>query len=169
MRSLLMDLGVGAWRLFTISPIGRAREQEALQLSPEGFRELMARVEDFRRQGGLPVEYSESGFLGIHECRVRKEPFFCRAGINIAGIMADGDILACPNIDRAYAQGNLRKDTFMDVWEGRYQVFRDRRWMRSGPCVGCSQWRACQGNSFHLREPGQGPTRLCHWKTYGLV
>jgi len=167
-RELLIQLGVPAWRITTIFPIGRAAENADLQLDAEGFHALMTKVEALRSQGGIQVAFAESAFLGRHECIVRDEPYFCRAGINIGGVMVNGDLLACPNIDRRFAQGNIHQDSFMDVWENRYQPFRNRSWMKKGACAGCSQWRLCQGEAFHLWDPAKNEPRLCHFKHFGL-
>lgn len=167
-RDLLMQLGVPNWRITTIFPIGRAAQNPDLQLDAAGFQELMTKVAEFRRRDGIRVNFAESAFLGRHECVVRDEPYFCRAGINISGVMVNGDILACPNIDRRFAQGNIHQDSFVDVWEHRYQKFRDRRWMKQSACAGCKQWRLCQGEAFHLWDPGKNETRLCHFKQFEL-
>lgn len=167
-RALLESLKVPAWRIFTIWPIGRAARNPELLLDPTEFQFLMEKLTAYRREGGIAVAYSEDSYLGRHECIVRDEPYFCRAGINIGGIMANGDILACPNIDRGFAQGNIHSESFMDVWEQRFQVFRDRRWMKCGECVGCEEWRMCEGEAFHLRDPKTKETRYCHVKRLGL-
>ena len=99
---------------------------------------------------------------------MRKHPFFCRAGVNVSGVMVDGAILACPNIDRSFAQGNVFDDDFCEVWENRYQQFRDRGWMRTGECVDCKEWSMCQGNSFHLWDPQRERTRICYYREFGL-
>ena len=168
MRALIGELGVRRWRLFTVSPIGRAAEDPQLMLDAEGFQKLMRWITLRRGTPGPRLTYSESGFLGRCETEVRDQPFFCRAGINVAGIMADGGILACPNIDRRYAQGNIHTEDFCDVWENKYQVFRDRRWMKNGACENCAEWNRCQGNSFHLRDGATGRTRFCYLNEYGL-
>ena len=167
-RAFLASIGLTRWRIFTICPIGRAASDPELLLSPEDFRTLMAKVEAFRALEGMDVVYTEAGYLGHHECRVRDQPYFCRAGINISGIMTNGDILACPNIDRRFRQGNIHQDDFMDVWNHRYQVFRNRDWMRRGACGSCREWRLCQGNAFHLWEPDGAAPRLCHCERFGL-
>lgn len=167
-RDLLADLGVDHWRLFTVSPIGRAADDPDLILDREGFRHLMAWTVARRDTPGPVVSYSESGYLGACDTTVRNHAFFCRAGVNVAGIMADGAILACPNIDRRFAQGNIATDDFCDVWENGYRAFRDRRWMRTGDCVECKEWGLCQGNSFHLQNPDTGRTRICYVKEFGL-
>lgn len=167
-RTLLIGLGVKAWRLFTISPIGRAANDPDLSLDRDEFRRLMAWIHAQRKLGEIVLRYSESGYLGACDTVVRDHPFFCRAGINVAGIMVDGSILACPNINRRFSQGNIHHDDFCSVWESGYGIFRNRSWMRTGECVDCSEWGLCQGNSFHLRDPESNRTLLCYYKEYGL-
>ena len=169
-RDLLVGLGVPAWRLFTISPIGRAAGHPDLFLSRDEYGELLATIRALRAEGGLHVALSESGYLGCRdELEVRDHHYFCRAGINVGGVMVNGDILACPNIDRRFAQGNVHRESFVEVWEKKYEVFRDRSWMRTGDCERCGEWRHCQGNSFHLWDLDAGRTRLCHCREYGLL
>ena len=159
----LEGLGVRQWRLFTVSPIGRAAQSPDLLLDRAEFLDLLSQIARIRRTSGMQVSYSESGYWGEEfDCAVRDQPYFCRAGVNVAGVMADGEILACPNIDRSFGQGNIRQKSFVDVWEHGYQAFRDRRWMKAGECGSCSEWRFCQGNSFHLWDPEQSRTRLCY-------
>jgi radical SAM enzyme (rSAM/lipoprotein system) len=167
-RRILMGLGVRHWRLFIVSPIGRAAAEPDLRLGRDDFRRLMAWVMATRRRPGIAVAFSEAGYLGVCDTRVRSAPYFCRAGINVAGIMVDGAILACPNIDRAFAQGNVGEDDFCDVWEERYEVFRERGWMRRGDCAGCSEWGLCQGNAFHLWDRANGRPHICHYRDFGL-
>jgi len=166
----LDDLEVPGWRLFTISPIGRAAELPELFLSAEQYHRLMAKVTRLRKRDGMPVALSESGYHGRdHELQIRGEYFFCRAGINVAGIMVNGDMLACPNIDRRFRQGNIHQDSFVETWRDRYEDFRDRGWMKVGQCETCSQWSMCQGNSFHLWDLDERRSRLCHCDAYQLA
>jgi len=166
---LLAELGVRDWRLFSISPIGRAATQPELLLSPAEYRTLLEHLVRLRSRGPIRVALSESGYHGPrHELRVRDQIYFCRAGISVAGIMSNGDILACPNIDRRFRQGNVHADSFVDVWETRYREFRDRSWMRQGDCARCKEWSMCQGNSFHLWDRDRCRPRLCHLDFYGL-
>ena len=169
MRDLLVRLGVKSWRIFMISPIGRATEQPDLFLSPEEFRRLMDKIVEYRERDEIHVAYSESGYLGpCYENRVRSRPFFCMAGINVAGIMVNGDILACPNIDRRLKQGNIFEDDFVDVWENRYEPFRDRTWIKKGPCSNCKEWRLCHGNSLHTWDLDNDAPRVCHLNDFSL-
>ena len=170
LHSLLSGLGVPSWRLFTISPIGRAVGQAELFLSVDEYRTLVEKTLQLRRRDGVSVGFSGCSYLGPHlELEVCDRYFFCRAGINIAGILVNGDILACPNIDRRFKQGNIHTDTFVDVWEKRYAPFRERDWMRTGECQDCSEWAMCQGNSFHLRDFDSRLLSLCEAKRYNLL
>lgn len=163
---LLRSLKVGAWRLFTIFPKGRAVATPGLALSEDGLRELFGWLDRTRRAlagTGFQVQYSCEGYLpAAWDLRVRDEPYFCRAGINIGSVLCDGSIAACPNISRGLIQGNLRSDDFHRVWEERFQPFRDREWMRRGECAGCAEFGRCQGNSLHLWDLEAGRTALCH-------
>lgn len=166
----VLDLGVPAWRLFAIQPIGRAPQEPELFLEPHEFRRLMAKITDYRRRGEIGVQYAESGYLGPHlELEVRDQHHHCTAGVHVAGIMANGDLLACPNIDRRFRQGNIHHDSFVQIWEHEYKPFRDRAWMKTGECASCAEWRVCGGSAFHLRDPESGRTHLCHCHEYGLL
>ncbi len=167
-RDLLAEMGVKRWRLFTISPIGRAASDPDLILDKKSFQQLMTWTAHRRGTPGPAITYSESGYLGSCDTTVRDHPFFCRAGVNVAGIMADGAILACPNIDRSFSQGNIIDDDFCEVWEKGYQCFRNRKWLREGECADCKKWDVCQGNSFHLIDPETKHTRICYFKEFEL-
>jgi radical SAM enzyme (rSAM/lipoprotein system) len=169
LHDVLAGLGVPSWRIFTISPMGRAAQNPLLQLPPDQFRELMDWIEAARRDCKRPaVRYSEAGYLGVYERRVRGHRWFCQAGVSVGGIMVDGGIMACPNIDRGFVQGNVREDDFVEVWEKSFKPFRDRAWMREGDCADCPEWGLCQGNAFHLWEPGGRGPKICHVKRFGL-
>ena len=118
-------------------------------------------------QGAEPpmkVTFSCEGYLGRYECKVRDVPYFCHAGINIASILIDGRICACPNIDRdAFSQGSIYEDVFFDVWEHRFQPFRDRRWTRKGRCADCPVWRDCLGNGMHNWHGDCAEVLNCHY------
>ncbi|MCP4573801.1 MAG: radical SAM protein [bacterium] len=167
-RLELTALGVPRMRVATISPIGRAAGDRELVLSPGEFRGLMAWIESRRGTGGTQVTFSEAGYVGACDTSVRDHPFFCRAGVNVAGIMADGSIGACPNIDRRITEGNIADQDFCRVWENGYRRFRDRRWMRTGDCTACDEWRNCQGHAMHLWDPETGRTRVCYHHECGL-
>jgi len=157
MRGLLAAMRVPLWRVAPVMPIGRAREHPDLVPGPREVRALLEWVLRARQDPRLPVpEHSEEGFLGWRfEGRVRPYLAQCRAGVEVAGIMADGRIGACPELPPSFHQGDIRRERLRDVWEQRYQVFRDRSWTRRGPCGTCDHWEWCRGGALHLYpEPG---------------
>ena len=174
----LQSLGVPQWRIFTIIPIGRAADDPDMHLSDEEFTALMefiARKRKISRQArddkkearddkSMKVTFSCEGYLGRFENKVRDVPYFCHAGVNIASVLIDGRICACPNIDRdVFSQGNIYEDDFFDVWEHRFQPFRDRSWTRKGPCKDCKVWRDCLGNGMHNWHGDCAQVLNCHY------
>jgi radical SAM enzyme (rSAM/lipoprotein system) len=165
---VLREAGVRDWRLFSIFPKGRAKGNDELLLPPEGFRALLDFIRRKRvelRGSGFHLRFSCEGYLPREVDRaVRDEPYFCRAGINIGSVLCDGAIGACPNITRGLIQGNIRTDDFKTVWEEKFGPFRDRSWMRKGPCVSCGEWKRCLGNSLHLWDDGAQRVAFCTWE-----
>ena len=162
LKKLLIEAGVTHWRCFTIIPMGRAADDDSLQLTDEQFRDLLNFIVLTRREGKINLSYSCEGYLGAYEGLVRDYFFNCQAGLTVASIRADGAISGCLSIRSDYNQGNIYRDRFWDVWESRFELYRDREWMRRGPCRDCEAFRYCEGNGFHLRDEN-GDLMLCHY------
>ncbi len=163
-KEALIEWGVSRWRIFTVFPIGRAAEHKELQLEPREFKLLFDFIASTRKEGRINLNYGCEGYLGNYEMEVRDNMFFCRAGISVASILADGSISACPNLRDNFIQGNIYRDNFRDVWENRYSIFRDRRWTKTGICADCKSYKYCQGNGMHLRNDKNGELLFCHLK-----
>jgi len=161
------DLGVGEWRILMLDPIGRMQDPANRELLLDG--QELSRLLDFvaakRPEDGMPVTFEESGFLGLkYEGAVRGHYFHCPAGINIASLLHDGAISACPSLDRRMAEGDARRERFSEVWNGRFARYRDREGTRrKGPCADCRWWRHCEGGSLHLWDWDKAEPRLCHY------
>ena len=162
-KELLIDNGVENWRIFTIFPLGRATQFPELQLSDEEFTSVFDFIRETRKEGHIHLSYGCEGFLGEYEMEVRDQFYQCYAGINVASVLADGSISACPSIRANFHQGNIYKDDFMDVWNNRFQPFRDRKWARKGVCSDCSMFRYCEGNGMHLHDD-EGNLLVCHYQ-----
>ena len=160
-REFLIGCGLKGWRLFTVFPVGRAEEDPELQLDDGQFRGLMEFIKTTRKEGRISASYGCEGFLGNYEGEVRDHFFFCEAGVGIGGVLSDGSISACTSIRADYSQGNIYRDDFMDVWEHRFQPYRDRSWMKTGECASCRHWKFCRGNGMHLRD-ADGKLLVCH-------
>lgn len=164
--ALLQKVGVRKWRLFNIFPKGRAATNKELLLSDEEIAEMLRWIQKQRillRGTDFQLEFCCEGYLPKSLDRaVRDEPYFCRAGISIGSVLADGAVSACPNITRELVQGNIRTDDFFEVWENRFQPFRDRNWMKTGDCADCKERRRCKGNSMHLWNHEKKRTERCY-------
>ena len=165
-RELLIDRGVPAWRLFSIFPMGRAREDRSLRLADEGFRTLLEFIRTTRREGRIEASYACEGFLGAYEAEVRDHFYQCAAGISVASIRVDGAISGCTSIRADYAQGNIYCDRFWEVWSRRFEPYRNREWMRRGACAACGMFRYCRGGGMHLRDE-RGELLYCHYRKLG--
>lgn len=161
-KELLISKKVCAWRLFTITPIGRAAYNSDLMLSNRQFVELMDFIAESRKQNDIDVSFSCEGYVGNYELLVRENYFFCRAGINIGSVLIDGSISACPNIDRTFSQGNIYQDNFYEVWQNKFDLFRNREWTKVGQCETCGHYNDCQGNGFHNWHGDMKNVLICH-------
>ncbi len=166
----LIDVGITSWRLFRIFPAGRARDNEQLLLSHRQTRNLLDwigqnRVEYQRR--GLHVGYGCEGWLPFSiDTKVRDQPFFCRAGINIGSILCDGTITGCTNNSERFFEGNVLKDSFTYVWNNGFSQNRNRAWVQSTNCGKCRQKEKCGGSSIHLWRENRIEPEFCYLECY---
>ena len=162
-KEYLISLGLKNWRLFSIFPNGRAAQDPDLQLPAEMFRGLLDFIKETRKEGRIKASFGCEGFLGHYEGEVRDHFYTCQAGVTVGSVLIDGSISACTSIRSDYHQGNIYKDDFWDVWQNRFQPYRDRSWMKKDECGDCKWWKWCEGNGMHLRD-SDGKLMLCHMK-----
>ncbi len=165
---MLVDRGINSWRLFRIFPKGKAAGNDYLKLSFDESRAVVDWIAKNRKKykkKGLDINFSCEGYLPFSKDRkVRKEPFFCRAGINIASILSDGSITGCNNNGEQFYQGNIIRDDFSEVWEKRFLDYREPLWKKTGVCADCKHWKFCRGGSIHLRDKNQENPLFCYVK-----
>ena len=161
-KEFLISEGIGHWRIFSIFPAGRAKHDERLNLTPEQFRYLMEFIRKTRKEGRIELNYACEGFLGGYETEVRDHFYMCNAGVTVASIRVNGDISGCTSVRGNYAQGNIYRDSFWDVWQNRFKPFRDREWTKSDECKDCKVWEFCRGGGMHLRDD-EGKLMYCHY------
>ena len=159
-RDMLIAEGVEHWRLFSM---GRAKGDPSLQLSDAQFRELLEFIRRTRLEGRIDAGYACEGFLGGYEAEVRDHFYQCAAGVSVASIRVDGAISGCTSIRANYHQGNIYRDRFWEVWESRFEPFRNREWARKGICADCRMFRYCEGGGMHLRDDN-GELLCCHYR-----
>jgi radical SAM protein with 4Fe4S-binding SPASM domain len=166
MYETFLPLGINSWRLINIDPIGRAENSEVL-LNKKGYVKLLDFIKKKRKKSKIDITYGCSGFLGPrYEGKVRKNFFFCRTGISIGSILNNGDIYVCPNVPRVpeLIQGNVRKDRFSDVWNNKFEFFRDKKRTECEECRKCSEWDNCLGGSLHDFDFKNKKPKLCQYK-----
>ncbi len=152
--NVLADIDIYAWRLVSIDPIGRAAEEKSLLLNGEELKYLLQYIREKRNDNSysMLVNYGCSHFLSYeYENEVRDYYFQCIAGTKIASVRANGDIVACLDIEpRAdLVQGSVFTDCFVDVWENKYKIFRTDRTKNSVTCRNCEHKKICRGDSAH--------------------
>lgn len=168
-RDFLISENVKRWRIFSIFPEGRAKNNE-LFLSAEQYKQLIEFISSTRKfktqqNKRIHVNYSCEGYLGKYELKVRDYFFFCQAGISIGSVMCNGDISACLSVRaKDFIQGNIYKDNFMDIWNKKFCNMRDHSWAKTGRCKKCRNWNNCLGNGIHLHENAHSEPAVCNYK-----
>lgn len=164
LKEHLIKLGVKKWRLGTVFPKGRAKDNKELKISGNQLKSLLEFIEETRQEGRIYPSYGCESFLGNYEMRVRDFPFYCKAGVCVGSVLADGSISACPSLRGDYIQGNIYKDDFLEVWDKKFDVMRKRDWAKTGACKTCKVWKYCKGNSLHLRDEKSGELLYCSYE-----
>lgn len=153
------DAGATLWRCITVDRMGRLADSQddEFWLTPPKVNQLL----DFlagRRSAlerlGLPVDvgFSCGGFLGLdREDAVRPRHNQCSAGLQVASILCDGQVGACPSLPRSWAQGSALETRFSTIWFERFEDYRSHSVRREGPCKTCSWYPICLGGGLHER------------------
>ena len=163
-KIMVEELEIDSWRVVNIDPIGRANDNQDLFLDKEDYKYLFNFIKEKRKEKKIDVTYGCSHFTGInYEGDLRRQYFMCLTGLETASILYNGDIFVCPNVERRkeFIQGNVRKDNFVDVWENRYEIFRDKNRTKSDKCKNCENWDFCLGDSFHSFDFDRKEPKLC--------
>lgn len=96
----------------------------------------------------MEVTYGCSHFVTMkYEREIRDFYFQCGAETKVAGIRANGDIVACLDIEDydETIQGNIYRDDFVNIWDTKYDLFRDDRSNKSEKCRNCKNKDAISG------------------------
>ena len=162
-RVVQTDIRPRVFRVMTIDPIGRAALDQQYLLSAEQTRQVLEFLRneygrncaDYSDPATTMVELGCGGWLGRElEGMVRPFVFHCIAGLNNLGILYDGKLASCSNISRDFIQGDLRRDRIKDIWENRYQEYRNHAQRKTGICADCQDWDYCHGGCMHKRQRG---------------
>lgn len=160
------------FRVMIIDPQGRAIENSKYLLAPGQIQSVIAFLRreyesfcpTYSDLSTTMIELGCGGWLGKEfEGRVRPFIFHCIAGINNLGILYDGKLASCSNIQREFIQGDSRRERIKEVWEQRYKEYRNFEWKRGGVCRTCAEWEYCHGGPMHKRLAND-PIRDCLYR-----
>ena len=180
LRDDLIERGVTQWRIFSIFPEGRAGRND-LSLTKTEYKRLMDFIVETRsykdKHGrSIHLNYACEGWLGNYELKARDYFFFCRGGINVGSVMCDGSVGACLSVRSPdFIQGNIYGNTagqqnqnvcesFMDIWNNKFENLRNRTWAKKGKCKNCRQWKNCLGNGLHLHHDMNCEVAHCNYE-----
>ena len=166
MYDLFRKIGIYSWRIINVDPIGRAGQDRSMLLNASELSSLLEfiRSKRFDNDNEMEVTYGCSHFVTYdYEREVRDYYFQCIAGTRIGSIMADGSIGACLDIERRedLLQGNIYKDDFIDVWEGKFDRFRSNRALKCQKCRECRHGEVCLGDSAHTWDYDKDEPMYC--------
>lgn len=159
---LLLKMRIFSWRLFRIFPAGRAKENRELQMTTFETRKMIDWIKINKKnlyKKGLDLSLSCEGWLPFKEDKtLRNQPFFCRAGVNIASILCDGTVTGCSNNHSRFYEGNVLDHRFSYLWKHEFKKFRNREWVAKTSCGKCENMKVCEGGSIHLwRDKKESP------------
>ena len=168
--NLMKELNIISWRVINVDPIGRVKGNKDILLDKEEYKWLFNFIKEKREENIMNVEYGCSHYLDIPmEKEIRDTYFFCITGLYVASILSNGDIFVCPNVERRkeFVQGNIKTDSFVDVWENRFELFRSDDRLKCDKCSKCSKWKYCLGDSFHTFNFDDRKPNFCINEIYG--
>lgn len=151
-KRLLMQKGVRHWRIASVFPKGRAKQNDMFILQKESLIKVFEFITDTRRKNQMHLSYGCESFIAEYELQIRAYPFFCISGVHVLSILSDGSISGCPSMRGTFSEGNIYQDNLKTVWQDRFKKFRDRIWTKNGICKHCKDYIYCDGGSLHLRN-----------------
>ncbi|MBR2867467.1 MAG: radical SAM protein [Clostridia bacterium] len=166
---VVLNAKADSWRLVNMDPIGRARDNAKLLLAKEDYSYLFNYIREKRFSHDVPIHvtYGCSHYLGVDlEGFLRDHYFFCGSGICVGSVLCNGDIFGCLDIERRpeLVQGNIFTDSFVDVWENRFDDYRRDRCEDSEECKLCSDREFCVGDSMHTWNFDKRIPEICYKK-----
>ena len=168
MYEFFKTLPIDSWRIAFVDPIGRGKDVKELLLRNEDYKRVFAFLDQHQFSSQPILTISCCHYFGPVDSLYRSGGFVCDTGKSVGSILANGDIYVCPNVPRipSLIQGNITKNSFVDVWENQYEWFRDENNKRSNQCLNCSEWDRCKGDSTHTWDFEHEKVNFC-WMEKG--
>jgi radical SAM protein with 4Fe4S-binding SPASM domain len=155
---------------------GMAREERLTGLDPEGNEEVLAELTRLQSEyrGRLMIRSKCQPQLMRHVHRADPEsPLLnyrtrCPCGVHYCRITPEGKVTPCPYLPEE--AGDLREQSFADVWRGSPLFRRLRSETPGGKCGRCAYREVCGGcRARAYAETGDplGPDRSCAYEPEG--
>lgn len=165
MLKLMKEIGIKDWRLIEVDPIGRAKGNNDLLLDAEGFKRMFSFMFKTRVENpDMKIMYGCGHYFGPNlNKQLIGNLFTCFTGFWGASILSNGDIFGCPDIERLpeLIEGNIRKDSFVDVWEHGFKRYRKMDRTSNKKCKACPDWKLCLGDAFHTWDFKENKPNFC--------
>lgn len=164
---VMLDLWIDSWRLASMDPIGRAKDNWDLMLNGVELKKVLDFIKSKKDNKCMEVTYWCNGFLWLdYEKEVRKYYYYCRTWINIASILYNWDLFVCPSVPRIkrLMQWNIRTDNFKEVWDNKYKEFRTEERTKCEHCENCKFWDFCLGGPYHTWNFEENKQNACPYE-----
>lgn len=151
--NLLKDLGIKNWRLIEVDPIGRAKDNNEILMDGNDVKRMFNFIREKRKVcGDMKIQYGCGHFLGNDlSIEMLGNCFLCYTGYWVGSVLSNGDVYGCPDIERRpeLIQGNIRNESFVDIWEKKFKNYRKITRTSNSKCRKCPDWKLCCGDAFH--------------------
>lgn len=151
-RNRLIVYGVDAWQMQIASPMGRMKSHRDIVLNENEYHELAEfAVETRERLADKNIVVADCiGYYGKLEGKLRNQEWAgCGAGLQCAGIRANGDVVGCLSMwKKGYSEGNIRDTSLKEIWENPNGFQYNRNFSvdnLKGQCSGCKYGGKCRG------------------------
>jgi len=155
LRNLLINKGI-VWQLQIAIPLGRFKKE--LLLTKKEFYAAALFIASTRTKYStkeLPIIGSHC--FGYYSKKLRNAMVFpwhgCQAGISTIGIQSNGEIKGCLSLPSELIEGNIRKNSISEIWNGPNFCSYNRNFKKSAltnNCVDCKFGKKCRGGCMSV-------------------
>lgn len=159
MYKLLVDIGVEIWQMQLCAPMGNASGKVNFLIDPGKLPYITEFIRRKNEEGKILIVAGDNvGYFDENERYIRghnKNGFTgCLAGMYVVGIDSVGNVKGCESLcDDKFIEGNLRKESFKDIWTKKGAFSYNRNFKRNdlgGKCIDCDRAEICRGGCKQL-------------------
>jgi radical SAM protein with 4Fe4S-binding SPASM domain len=124
-------------RLTPVLPVGRAKEHLDLLITQEQYLKFLKDCRSVKAKIQIVLPDNNSNLSNI-----REGEFGCHCGREICWITQTGDLYPCIFYEEGYIAGNIRNESFANLWEKSKELVR---FCGNEYCNNCSNYKNCRG------------------------